>query len=86
MKIPIEFQLHFKGWIVAGYGAHLHRRYARCEQVQKKNQLLWTQLNKVTQTIVGRFGKTFNWDLKARMMGQRQHEAAQLLVSELQLP
>jgi hypothetical protein len=40
----------------------------------------------VTQTIVQRFGRQYSWDLKVRMMGQRQHEAAQLLVSELQLP
>jgi len=40
----------------------------------------------VTQSIVQRFGKDFTWDLKARMMGRKATEAAQLLVDELQIP
>ena len=40
----------------------------------------------VTQTIVGRFGKTYDWDLKARMIGLPAPESARLLVDALQLP
>lgn len=40
----------------------------------------------VTTEIVSRFGKTFEWSLKAKMMGLKEHDAAVLLVSELQIP
>lgn len=40
----------------------------------------------VTQMIVGRYGKTYDWALKSRMMGMRQQEASELLVRELKLP
>eukprot|EP00937_MAST-01D_sp_MAST-1D-sp2_P006514 g6514.t1 len=40
----------------------------------------------VTQSIVQRFGKEFTWDLKARMMGRKAAEAAQILVDELHIP
>lgn len=36
-----------------------------------------------TQHILDRFGKTFSWELKAKMMGKRAPEAAALLVEEL---
>lgn len=39
----------------------------------------------VTQMIVSRFGKTYSWALKSKMMGQRQLEAAKLLIRELEL-
>jgi len=37
------------------------------------------------QQIVGRFDKTFTWDLKAKMMGRKALEAAQILVDDLDL-
>lgn len=40
----------------------------------------------VTQAIVGRFGQTFSFALKAQMMGQRSEDAAALLVDALRLP
>lgn len=37
------------------------------------------------QEIVDRWGKTFNWDLKSKMMGRKALEAAQILVDDLGL-
>lgn len=37
------------------------------------------------QQIVGRFGKTFTWDLKAKMMGRKALDAAQILIDDLDL-
>jgi pseudouridine-5'-monophosphatase len=37
------------------------------------------------QEIVDRWGKTFNWDLKSKMMGKKALEAAQILVDDLGL-
>jgi len=37
------------------------------------------------QEIVGRWGKTFTWELKAKMMGKKALEAAQILVDDLGL-
>jgi pseudouridine-5'-monophosphatase len=39
----------------------------------------------VQQQIVGKFGKEFTWALKARMMGKKALEAAQVLIDDLQL-
>ncbi|PSC74063.1 (DL)-glycerol-3-phosphatase 2 [Micractinium conductrix] len=39
----------------------------------------------VQQRLVARFGKTFTWDLKAKIMGKKAIEAARTLVSELDL-
>ena len=39
-----------------------------------------------TQTVVGEFGKTFDWSLKSQMMGRHELEAAALLVRALELP
>lgn len=44
---------------------------------------LYTQ---ATQTVVGEFGKTFDWSLKSQMMGRHELEAAALLVDTLELP
>jgi pseudouridine-5'-monophosphatase len=44
---------------------------------------LYTQ---ATQSVVGEFGKTFDWTLKSRMMGRHELEAAELLVETLELP
>lgn len=40
----------------------------------------------VTRAIVGRFGKTYDWDLKAQMIGLPAPESARMLVDALQLP
>ncbi|KAI8916852.1 HAD-like domain-containing protein [Entophlyctis helioformis] len=40
----------------------------------------------VTQEIVSRYGKTYDWTLKSRMMGRNQKDAAQILVEALQIP
>eukprot|EP00158_Paraphelidium_tribonemae_P002820 Partr_v1_DN25698_c0_g1_i1_m4903 putative Halo-acid dehalogenase-like hydrolase len=40
----------------------------------------------VTETIVAEWGKTYPWELKSKMMGQREMEAAHLLVTSLDLP
>jgi len=39
-----------------------------------------------TQAIVGRYGKTFDWSLKANMVGRPAIESARYLVSALDLP
>jgi len=39
-----------------------------------------------TQSVVGRYGKTFDWSLKSLMMGRHEREAAELLVQTLELP
>jgi pseudouridine-5'-monophosphatase len=40
----------------------------------------------VTQSIVGRFGKTFDWSLKSHMVGRPAIESARFLVKALDLP
>jgi HAD superfamily hydrolase (TIGR01509 family) len=40
----------------------------------------------VTQAIVGRYGHTFEWGLKSRMIGKRPADSARILVDALQLP
>jgi len=46
-------------------------------------EIFYTQ---VTQTIVGRFGKTFDWALKSNMIGRPSIDSARYLVSQLDLP
>lgn len=41
---------------------------------------------RVTQRIVGRYGKTFDWSIKSNMIGKRSEESARYLVEALQLP
>ena len=41
---------------------------------------------KVTQQILDRYGKTFEWSLKTKMMGRKPIDGATILVEELQLP
>lgn len=41
---------------------------------------------KVTQQILDRYEKTFEWSLKTKMMGRKPIEGATILVEELQLP
>jgi pseudouridine-5'-monophosphatase len=40
----------------------------------------------VTQAIVGRYGHTFEWSLKSRMIGKKAIDSARILVEALQLP
>jgi len=40
----------------------------------------------VTQTIVGRWGKVFDWSVKSNMIGRRSIDAARYLVERLDLP
>jgi pseudouridine-5'-monophosphatase len=40
----------------------------------------------VTQAIVGRYGRMFDWSIKSRMIGKRAGESARILVDALQLP
>lgn len=40
----------------------------------------------VTQAIVGRYGHTFEWSLKSRMIGKKAIDSARILVDALQLP
>src|SRR5207248_3753863 len=40
----------------------------------------------VTQTIVGRYGHTFDWSLKSRMIGKKAIDSARILVEALKLP
>ena len=40
----------------------------------------------VTQTIVGRYGHTFDWSLKSRMIGKKAIDSARILVETLKLP
>lgn len=40
----------------------------------------------VTQQIVSRFGKEYTWELKAKLMGTKEMDAAILLVDTLQIP
>ncbi|KAI8622685.1 HAD-like domain-containing protein [Chytriomyces sp. MP71] len=35
----------------------------------------------VTQEILSRFGKTFTWDIKSKMMGAKERDAAELLIA-----
>ncbi len=46
-------------------------------------EIFYTQ---VTQKIVGRFGKIFDWSLKSNMIGRPSIDSARYLVSELELP
>ena len=40
----------------------------------------------VTQEIVGRYGKTFDWSVKGDMIGRTALDAARYLVETLELP
>ena len=40
----------------------------------------------VTQQIVGRWGKTFDWSVKGQMIGRKALDAARYLVEALELP
>ena len=41
---------------------------------------------RVTQTILDRYGKTFEWSLKSRIMGRPPLVGAKMVVESLELP
>jgi pseudouridine-5'-monophosphatase len=41
---------------------------------------------RATQIIAGRYGKHFDWSIKAKMIGRRASDSARVLVESLQLP
>lgn len=41
---------------------------------------------RATQAIVGRFGHTFDWSLKSRMIGKKAIDSARILIEALDLP
>ncbi|KAI0213210.1 Pseudouridine-5'-phosphatase [Lamellibrachia satsuma] len=45
-----------------------------------------TLYTKIMQKICGAHGKTFTWEIKAKMMGKKEDEAGHILIDELQLP
>lgn len=40
----------------------------------------------VTQTIVGEYGKVFDWSIKSQMIGKKSSDSARILVNALDLP
>lgn len=40
----------------------------------------------VTQSIVARYGKQYDWSVKAEMMGMPQRDAANFIIDKLDLP
>lgn len=46
-------------------------------------ELIYTE---VTQEIVGRFGKTYDWSIKSNMVGRPSIESARYLIETLELP
>ena len=46
-------------------------------------ECLYTQ---ETQKIVSRYGKTYNWTLKSKLMGRKPIDGAKILIDELQIP
>ena len=46
-------------------------------------EILYTR---VTQAIVGRYGKTFDWSIKSNMIGRRSEDSARYLIETLGLP
>ncbi|NKB75880.1 MAG: HAD-IA family hydrolase [Gammaproteobacteria bacterium] len=46
-------------------------------------EVIYTQ---ITQKIVSRFGKTYDWSIKSNMIGRRAIDSARYLVSQLDLP
>lgn len=60
----------------------------RCVLYDMDGLLLDTEgfYTEVTQRIVGRFGRTFDWSLKSRMIGRPAIESARLLVETLDVP
>ena len=46
-------------------------------------EIIYTE---ITQEIVGRFGKVFDWSIKANMIGRAETESSRYLVEALDLP
>ncbi len=60
----------------------------RCVIFDMDGVLLDTEpiYTRATQSVVGRFGKSFDWSLKANMIGRSSARSAEYLVGALQLP
>ena len=41
-----------------------------------------TLYTEIMQSICGKYGKQFSWDVKVKQMGKKMHEAAEILISE----
>ena len=65
-----------------------HQKSARFAIFDVDGLLLETEsiYTRVTQQIVGRFGKTYDWSIKGNMIGRPQLDAARYLVDALDLP
>ncbi len=65
-----------------------HQKSARFAIFDVDGLLLETEsiYTRVTQHIVGRFGKTFDWSIKGNMIGRPQLDSARYLVEALELP
>jgi pseudouridine 5'-phosphatase len=63
-------------------------RPVRCVVFDMDGVLLDTEIfyTRVTQQIVGRYGKTFDWTIKSHMVGRPAIESARYLVETLSLP
>ena len=61
---------------------------AHCVLFDVDGLLLDTEIvyTRVTQAIVSRFGKTFDWSIKANMIGRAETESSRYLVEALELP
>lgn len=70
-----------------GSGVRLPRR-PRCVIFDMDGVLLDTEIvyTRTTREIVARFGKTFDWSIKSRMVGRPAIDSARLLVETLDLP
>ena len=65
-----------------------HQKSARFAIFDVDGLLLETEsiYTRVTQQIVGRFGKTYDWSIKGNMIGRPQLDSARYLVEALELP
>lgn len=41
---------------------------------------------KAIQNVVGKYGKTFTWEIKTQMMGSTRFDGANMLIDKLELP
>ena len=68
--------------LLLGEISFLTGRFAQA-MILLDTEALYTE---VTQEIVAPYGKTFDWDVKVKMMGRPPIQSSQILVDELELP